>query len=342
MTIHTDAMLSTEFTKDCAERALHVADDTLRIEADAILHLKERLSHHGREPFIAAINRILQCTGRVVVSGMGKSGHIGHKIAATLASTGTPAFFVHPGEAAHGDLGMITGKDIFIGISNSGESSEILTIIPAIKRLGATIIGMTGNDQSSLALAADVHLNVGVEKEACILNLAPTASTTVTLAMGDALAIALLDARGFKEEDFALSHPGGALGRRLLTRVRDIMRTGDAVPAVTADVSLITALMEITNKGIAMTSIVDDSFRPIGVFTDGDLRRLLEKGQDIQSISIVDVMHTPPRTIKADQLAVDAVSVMEQHRINQLLVVDQQGVLVGALHIHDLTQAKVI
>jgi arabinose-5-phosphate isomerase len=269
-------------------------------------------------------------------------GHNPDKIAATLASTGSPSLFMHPAEASHGDLGMVTPKDVFIAISNSGETAELLAIVPIIKRMGAVIIAMTGNDNSSLARMAAVHLNVGVAKEACTLNLAPTASTTATLAMGDALAVSLLDARGFLEEDFARSHPGGALGRRLLTHVRDVMRSGEAIPAVRPDVSLSAALMEITRKGMAMTAVVDEQFRPIGVFTDGDLRRLLERGQDFTSFSIAEVMHAQPQSINQDRLAVDAVQLMEQFRINQLLVTDAEGVLTGALHIHDLTRAKVI
>ncbi|MDB5758024.1 MAG: KpsF/GutQ family sugar-phosphate isomerase, partial [Burkholderia sp.] len=289
-----------------------------------------------------AVALLLGCTGRVVVSGIGKSGHIARKISSTLASTGTPSMFVHPAEAAHGDLGMVTENDAFIAISNSGEAAELLAIVPIIKRMGAKLIAMTGNDLSSLALLSNVHLDTRVEKEACPLNLAPTASTTATLAMGDALAVALLDARGFREEDFARSHPGGALGRRLLTHVRDVMRSGDAIPTVTPDVSLNQALLEITRKGMAMTAIVDDLQRPIGVFTDGDLRRLIEQVQDFSKLSIADVMHANPRTVGPDQLAVEAVELMEQHRINQLLVADADGRLVGALHIHDLTRAKVI
>lgn len=324
------------------QRVLTLAQDTLQIEADAITALKNRLSGPAGAAFAEAIKLLLSCGGRVVVSGIGKSGHIGRKIAATLASTGTPALFVHPAEAAHGDLGMVTKSDVFIAISNSGESSELMTIVPVLKRMGAKLIAMTGKENSSLAQLANVHLDVGVTKEACPLNLAPTASTTATLAMGDALAVALLDARGFKAEDFALSHPGGALGRRLLTYVQDVMRTGDAIPVVTADVRLTDALFEITKKGLAMTSVVDADFHPIGVFTDGDLRRLLEKGQDITRLSISDVMHANPRTIRPDQLAVEAVEIMEQFRINQLLVIDAQGKLTGALHIHDLTRSKVV
>ncbi len=325
-----------------AGRALELARSTLQIEADAIIALKNRISDDLNDPFAQAIALLLNCNGRVVVSGIGKSGHIARKIAATLASTGTPALFIHPAEAAHGDLGMVTEDDAFIAISNSGETAELMAIVPIIKRMGASLIAMTGNDGSALAQLANVHLNVKVDQEACPLNLAPTASTTATLAMGDALAVALLDARGFREEDFARSHPGGALGRRLLTHVRDVMRSGEAIPAVTADVSLSLALLEITRKGIAMTAVVDEHFHAIGVFTDGDLRRLIEQVQDFTKLTIADVMHANPRTIGPDQLAVDAVHMMEQFRINQLLVSDATGKLVGALHIHDLTRAKVI
>ena len=330
------------FDAKSAERALNLARETLQIEADAIVALQQRLASHGAQPFAQALSLLLACTGRVVVSGIGKSGHIARKIAATLASTGTPALFVHPAEAAHGDLGMVTENDAVIAISNSGETSELLAILPIIKRMGAKLIAMTGNPNSNLAQLANVHLDVAVDKEACPLNLAPTASTTATLALGDALAVALLDARGFREEDFARSHPGGALGRRLLTHVRDVMRTGTAIPAVTAEVPLAAALIEVTNKGMAMTAIVDADYRPIGVFTDGDLRRLLEHVHDFSKMSIAEAMHANPRTIGPDQLAVDAVHLMEEFRINQLLVTDAEGKLIGALHIHDLTRAKVI
>ncbi len=325
-----------------AGRALELARSTLQIEADAINALKNRISDSSDDPFAKAIALLLGCSGRVVVSGIGKSGHIARKIAATLSSTGTPALFIHPAEAAHGDLGMVTEHDAFIAISNSGETAELMAIVPIIKRMGATLIAMTGKPESALAQLANVHLDVAVAQEACPLNLAPTASTTATLAMGDALAVALLDARGFREEDFARSHPGGALGRRLLTHVRDVMRSGEAIPAVTADVSLSVALLEITRKGIAMTAVVDENFHAVGVFTDGDLRRLIEQVQDFTKLTIADVMHANPHTISADQLAVDAVQMMEQYRINQLLVTDAGGKLVGALHIHDLTRAKVI
>jgi arabinose-5-phosphate isomerase len=328
------------FDKIVTERAMAMARETLEIETDAMRALQDRLV--SDDSVGQAVALLLECGGRVVVSGIGKSGHIGRKIAATLASTGTPAMFVHPAEAAHGDLGMVTPQDAFIAISNSGETAELMSILPIIKRMGAPLIAMTGNPQSSLALLADVHLDVSVAKEACPLNLAPTASTTVTLALGDALAVALLDARGFKEEDFARSHPGGALGRRLHTHVRDVMRSGADVPMVTADAALTAALLEITRKGMGMTAIVDEQQRPIGVFTDGDLRRMIERVQDFTQIKIRDVMHANPRRIRPEQLAVDAVRVMEEFRINQMLVVDADDRLVGALHIHDLTRAKVI
>ncbi len=330
------------FDAKSARRALELARTTLQIEADAILALKDRLSDNPDSSFVQAVALLLQCSGRVVVSGIGKSGHIARKIAATLASTGTPALFVHAAEALHGDLGMITEHDALIAISNSGEAAEFLAIIPIIRRMGAKLIAITGNAQSSLAKLADIHLDAHVDKEACPLNLAPTASTTATLALGDALAVALLDARGFREEDFARSHPGGALGRRLLTHVRDVMRRGDAIPAVTMNTPLPAALLEVTRKGMAMTAVVDEAFRAIGIFTDGDLRRLIETVQDFSKLKIADVMHRNPRTVGPDQLAVEAVDVMEQYRINQMLVTEADGKLVGALHIHDLTRAKVI
>jgi len=328
------------FDETLVQRVLELGRQTLAIEADAIVALHARLGDDSS--FVDAAQLIYAGTGRVVVSGMGKSGHIGRKIAATLSSTGTPAFFMHPGEAAHGDLGMVTANDILIAISNSGESSELLDILPAVKRLGARVIAMTGKPASRLARLADVHLNIAVAKEACTLNLAPTTSTTVTLAMGDALAVALLDVRGFREQDFALSHPGGALGRRLLTHVRDVMRTGDAIPSVGLDVPLVKALLEISQKGMGMTAVVDADGRPLGVFTDGDLRRVIERMHDFSNVLIRDVMHANPRSVRPEQLAVDAVAVMEEFRINQMLVIDKAGQLVGALHIHDLTRAKVI
>ena len=334
----------TSFDAAKAQRALELARDALQIEGEAIRKLTERL---GQDDSVAravpeAVALMEACKGRVVVSGIGKSGHIARKIAATLASTGTPALFLHPAEAAHGDLGMVTPQDVLIAISYSGESSELAVVIPAVKRMGVPVIAMTGKPESRLATIADVHLDVSVEKEACPLNLAPTASTTVTLALGDALAVALLELRGFKSEDFALSHPGGALGRRLLTRVLDVMRSGDAVPKVAPDALLLDALLEISNKGMGMTAVVDADGRPVGVFTDGDLRRLIAKVQDFSKVVICDVMHADPRRIHPEQLAVDAVAVMEEFRINQMLVVDADDKLVGALHIHDLTRAKVI
>lgn len=325
---------------ETAARALALARCTLKIEADAINALHARLE--GDTSIARAIALMMGCQGRVVVSGIGKSGHIARKIAATLSSTGTPALFLHPAEAAHGDLGMVTSQDVVIAISYSGESAELLSILPIVKRMGAPLISITGKPSSSLAQLADVHLDVAVAKEACPMGLAPTASTTVTLALGDALAVALLELRGFKEDDFARSHPGGALGRRLLTLVRDVMRSGDAVPAVREDALLTDALLEITRKGMGMTAIVDADNRPLGVFTDGDLRRMLSTVQDFTSVNIRDVMHAKPRQLGPDQLAVDAVAVMEEFRINQILVVDADGRLAGALHIHDLTRAKVI
>ncbi|MBD8567119.1 KpsF/GutQ family sugar-phosphate isomerase [Oxalobacteraceae sp. CFBP 13730] len=340
MSVTDDQIMLKSFDETLAQRVLELGRQTLAIEADAIVALHARLGDDSS--FVDAAQLIYAGTGRVVVSGMGKSGHIGRKIAATLSSTGTPAFFMHPGEAAHGDLGMVTANDILIAISNSGESSELLDILPAVKRLGARVIAMTGKPASRLAKLADVHLNIAVAKEACTLNLAPTTSTTVTLAMGDALAVALLDVRGFREQDFALSHPGGALGRRLLTHVRDVMRTGDAIPSVGLDVPLVKALLEISQKGMGMTAVVDAAGRPLGVFTDGDLRRVIERMHDFSNVLIRDVMHANPRSVRPEQLAVDAVAVMEEFRINQMLVIDEAGQLVGALHIHDLTRAKVI
>ena len=323
-------------------RSLQLAGETLQIEADALLALKQRLAADNSGSFAKAVGMLMNCTGRVVVSGIGKSGHIARKIAATLASTGTPALFIHPSEAAHGDLGMIKTVDAFIAISYSGEADELMSIVPIIKRMGSPLIAMTGNKESSLAQLANVHLDIHVEKEACPLNLAPTASTTATLALGDALAVALLDAKGFREEDFARSHPGGALGRKLLTLVKDIMRTGDAIPTVTPQTTLTAALLVITRKGMAMTAVVDEAGHLVGIFTDGDLRRLIETVQDFTKLIIADVMHKNPRRIGPNQLAVEAVGMMEDFRINQLLVADADGKLVGALHIHDLTHAKVI
>jgi arabinose-5-phosphate isomerase len=319
-------------------KALQLARQVLRIEADAVASLIPRID--GR--FLAALELVLNCRGRVVVSGMGKSGHIARKIASTLASTGTPAFFVHPAEASHGDLGMITRDDVFIGLSNSGESAELLTIVPLVKRQGAKLIAMTGSAESTLAQEADVHLDVAVAEEACPLGLAPTASTTASLALGDALAIALLDARGFGVDDFARSHPGGKLGIRLLTRVRDVMRGGASLPAVPETATLAEAVLEMSRKGMGMTTIVDDRTRLAGIYTDGDLRRSLQNHVDFRTTAIAVVMTRHPRTVKPDQLAVEAVQIMEDHRISQLVVVDNDNRPVGALNTHDLFSAKVI
>ncbi len=321
-----------------APRALGLAREVLNIEAAAVLALTQRID----ETFLRALNIILSCEGRVIVSGMGKSGHIARKIASTLSSTGTPAYFVHPAEASHGDLGMITAEDVIIALSYSGESEELLTIVPVIKRQGAQLISLTGNPQSSLGLAADAHLNVAVDKEACPMGLAPTASTTAALAMGDALAVALLDAKGFGEEDFARSHPGGNLGRRLLTHVRDIMHTGDGIPAVRHDALLSDAVLEMSRKRLGMTAIVDDAQHVLGIYTDGDLRRTLEKRLDFTTTPISAVMSRNPRTIATDALAAEVVQIMEQHNINQMLVADADNKLVGALNVHDLLRAKVI
>ncbi len=307
-------------------------------ELQAIENLRARID----ERFVKACQLMLGCKGRVVVTGMGKSGHIGNKIAATLASTGTPAFFVHPGEASHGDLGMITPQDVVIALSNSGETGEILTIVPIIKRLSVPLISMTGNDNSTLAREADVNLDAGVEKEACPLGLAPTASTTVALVLGDALAVALLDARGFTEQDFALSHPGGSLGRRLLLHVSDIMHTDAQIPRVTETASLRDALFEITQKGLGMTAIVDDNNRVLGIYTDGDLRRTLDKNIDLHSAAIRDVMTANCKTIQPHLLAAEALAQMQLHKINAMLVVDQDNNLVGAINMHDLLKAGVV
>jgi arabinose-5-phosphate isomerase len=320
------------------DRALALARDVLDIEADAVRGLRDQLD----DGFVSAVDFLLSCRGRVVVSGIGKSGHIARKTAATLASTGTPAFFVHPAEASHGDLGMVTADDVFIAMSNSGESEELISILPLLKRLGSKLIAITGRPDSSLAKLADVHLNAGVAKEACPLNLAPTASTTAALALGDALAVAVLDARGFGADDFARSHPGGALGRRLLTYVRDVMRTGDQLPKVLDTVTVRDALFQLTAKRMGMTAIVDQHDRVEGIFTDGDLRRVLERTGDFRDLPIAEVMTRAPRTIAPDHLAVEAVELMERHRINQMLVVDEAGKLIGALNMHDLFSKKVI
>lgn len=320
------------------EKSLELARRVLEIEADAVRTLIDRIG----ENFLAALNLILASRGRVVVSGIGKSGHIARKIASTLASTGTPAYFVHAAEASHGDLGMIRPEDVFICISYSGESAELLEIVPLIKRQGAKLIALTGQAESTLAREADVHLDAGVTQEACPLNLAPTASTTAALAMGDALAVALLEARGFSEADFARSHPGGALGRKLLTHVADVMRRGDDVPAVSLDATLPEAILEITRKRLGMTAVLKNGGKVAGIFTDGDLRRTVEKIPDLRAAKITEVMSPAPHLIRPQALAVEAVELMERHKINQLLVVDDQGVLVGALNMHDLFRAKVV
>ena len=319
-------------------QAVALARKTFEIEAAAVLGLGARI---GPE-FAGAVQAILRCSGRVVVMGMGKSGHIGRKIAATLASTGTPAMFVHPGEASHGDLGMITPADVVLAISNSGESAELSAILPTLRRLQVMLVALTGSKQSSLALHADMVLDTSVAQEACPLNLAPTASTTAQLAMGDALAVALLQARGFKPEDFARSHPGGALGRKLLTLVADVMRQGDAVPAVRPDASLGELMREMSVKGLGASAVTDAQHRLLGIFTDGDLRRLIETGVDLRAMLAADVMHANPRTLMASALAVDAAAMMEQHRITSVLVTDAAGHLCGALNSNDLLRAKVI
>ena len=320
------------------DQTLQLAREALVIEADAVRAMAQRLDQR----FVDVVQRLLVCSGRVVVTGMGKSGHVGRKIAATLASTGTPAMFVHPAEASHGDLGMITPTDAVLAISNSGESEELTAILPLIKRMGVPLIAMTGRAESSLGRHADVLLDTRVDKEACPHNLAPTASTTAQLAMGDALAVALLSARGFKADDFARSHPGGALGRKLLTLVSDVMRPDDGAPRVTRTARLPDIMREISAKGLGATAIVDSDDRPIGIFTDGDLRRLIERGVDLTQVTAEQVMHPQPRTVAPDALAVEAADLMEQHRITSVLVVDREGRLCGALNSHDLMRAKVI
>jgi arabinose-5-phosphate isomerase len=322
-----------------AASVLARARDVLETEAEAVRRLVGRLG----EAFVAAHDVILASKGRVVVTGMGKSGHVGGKIASTLASTGTPAFFMHPGEASHGDLGMIVADDVVLALSNSGESDEILRILPLIKRRGAKVIAMTGRSQSTLAREADVHLDAGVEKEACPMNLAPTASTTAALALGDALAVALLESRGFGSDDYALAHPGGALGRKLLLHVSDVMHTGERLPRVPAGATLKEAILEMSQKGLGMTAIVDDGDRVAGLFTDGDLRRTLEKHDDIRGLKVADVMTRSPRTIGPGRLAAEAAQVMQAHHVSgRLLVVDESNRLVGALHVDDLLRAGVI
>ncbi len=314
------------------DELLALAAEVLEIESRAIADLRSRLN----DDFLAACQLCMDTVGRVVVTGMGKSGHVSNKIAATLASTGTPAFFMHPAEASHGDLGMITKHDLLLAISYSGETEEVITILPIVKRMGAKLLSMTGNPDSTMAKAADVHLDISVAEEACPLNLAPTASTTATLAMGDALSVALLKNRGFTAEDFARSHPSGNLGKRLLLRVSDVMRSGNRVPAVSADMSLRDALLEMTDKGLGMTAIVDADNKVMGIYTDGDLRRTLDAGADVRSTIIRDVMHTSCKTTSTEILAAEALHILEENKITSLLVVDDDNTLVGALNIHDL------
>lgn len=319
-------------------RTLALGRETLSIEAQAVQQLVNRVG----PAFAKAVQAMLRVQGRVVVMGMGKSGHVGRKTAATLASTGTPALFVHPAEASHGDLGMVQANDLVLALSNSGESEELSAILPVLKRLGVTLVAITGGADSTLAKHADIVLDSSVDKEACPLNLAPTASTTAQLAWGDALAVALLDARGFRAEDFARSHPGGALGRRLLTLVRDVMRAGDQVPRVRPSATFSELMREMSSKGLGASAVVDDAGRPVGIFTDGDLRRLIEAGTDLRVLNAAQVMRAHPKTVPDDALAAQAVELMEQHRITSVLVVDEQGVLCGALNTHDLMRAKVI
>jgi len=315
-----------------------LAKAVIATEQSALAALIDRID----EKFVTACDVILHCDGRVVVIGMGKSGHIGHKIAATLASTGTPAFFVHPGEASHGDSGMITSKDIVMVLSNSGETDEVVALLPVIKRLNIPMISLTGNSDSTLAKTATVNIDVSVSKEACPLGLAPTASTTATLAMGDAIAIALLEARGFSEDDFALSHPGGALGRRLLLHVSEIMHTGEGIPKVTEDALLTEALIEMSQKGLGITTIVDKDDNVLGIFTDGDLRRALDSNIDVKTCHVKDVMTKNGKNISAGSLAASALALMESHSINALVVVDDEDKLTGILNMHDLLRAKVV
>ena len=331
-------MSESNAAKTPAPGALALAREVLEIEAAAIVGLIARLD----QDFQLAVELILNCHGRVTISGIGKSGHIARKIASTMASTGTPAYFVHPAEASHGDLGMVTRDDVFIALSNSGESSELLAIVPQIKRRGAKLIALTGNAESTLAREADVHLFAGAEKEACPLNLAPTASTTAALALGDALALALMQAKGFSRDEFASSHPGGALGRKLLTHVRDVMRTGADAARIDERALLSAAILEMSRGRMGMTAVLDPDERVVGIFTDGDLRRAISKGLDFNSDKVVDAMTRSPRTIGPDKLAVEAVQIMEQFKVNQLLVVDAERRLVGALNMHDLFRARVI
>ncbi|WP_368356269.1 KpsF/GutQ family sugar-phosphate isomerase [Acidithiobacillus montserratensis] len=321
-----------------AQLLLATGRDVLRLEAEAVGALEARLDHS----FVEACALLLQCAGRVVVSGMGKSGIIGKKIAATLASTGSPALFLHPAEGSHGDLGMLTRSDCLLALSNSGETAELLAILPVVKRLAVPLIAMTGNPLSTLARSAAVHLNCSVEREACPLNLAPTASTTATLAMGDALAMALLQARGFSADDFALSHPGGSLGKRLLLRVQDVMHRDQALPKVQRETLMRDAVLEMTSKGLGMTAVVDAEDRVLGIFTDGDLRRAFAERQDLWEQPMAVLAHTQPRSIRAEALAAEALALMESHRVGALLVVDDDHKLIGALNMHDLLRAGIV
>jgi arabinose-5-phosphate isomerase len=321
-----------------AEHLLALARRVLAIEADAVAKIAARLD----ASFAQAVGLILACHGRVIVSGIGKSGHIARKIAATMASTGTPAYFVHAAEAVHGDLGMIARDDVLIALSNSGENDELLTIVPLVKRQGGRLIAITGNPASSLAREADVHLDARVDEEACPLNLAPTASTTVALALGDALAVALLDARGFSASDFARSHPGGALGRKLLTHVRDVMQPAERVASVGMDAAIPAVLAAMSRGGMGMVAVLDGAGKLAGIFTDGDLRRALERLGDLRPVAVGDIMSRNPRSIGPERLAVEAVEMMERHKVNQLLVIDSAGRLAGALNMHDLFRAKVV
>jgi arabinose-5-phosphate isomerase len=324
------------------ERTLMLARDTLKIEAAALQTLCDRLEGANADALVLAVELLHSCQGRIVVSGIGKSGHIARKIAATFASTGSPAFFVHPAEASHGDLGMVTREDVFVALSNSGETEELLTIVPIVKRTGAKLIALTGAPNSSLAKLADAHLDTSVEKEACPLNLAPTTSTTAALAMGDALAVALLDARGFQAEDFQRSHPGGRLGRKQLMHVSEVMRSLDETPKISIEAPLQKALLEMTQKRMGMVVTLDKANQVVGIFTDGDLRRLLEKSTNLDGLTLKDAISHPPRTIPPELLAEEAIEMMEQHRINHLVVTGPQGELLGALNLHDLFAAKVI
>lgn len=324
------------------DRTLKLARDTLTIEAAALHTMRDRLEGANADALVLAVELLHSCKGRIVVSGIGKSGHIARKIAATFASTGSPAFFVHPAEASHGDLGMVTRDDVFVALSNSGETDELLTIVPIVKRTGAKLIALTGAPNSSLAKLADAHLDTSVEKEACPLNLAPTTSTTAALAMGDALAVSLLDARGFQAEDFQRSHPGGRLGRKQFMHVSEVMRSFDETPKIAIAASLQDALLEMTAKRMGMVVVLDNANKVTGIFTDGDLRRLLEKSTNLDGLTLKQAITSAPRTIPAELLAEEAIEMMEKHRINHLVVTDPEGMLLGALNLHDLFAAKVI